>query len=152
MIHSTTILAVRHRDRAVMAGDGQVTFGQTVVKQNARKIRRLYNDKILAGWNGLAISGLVAAWQATGHPPALALAIRIANFLVESLGITRTKYIEMTVGDIGGTILRSGNFDGRGRDFSAHHLRKMFRKKTSLCAVATPQINQRELGIGITLE
>ncbi len=54
MIHSTTILAVRHRDRVVMAGDGQVTFGQTVVKQNARKIRRLYNDKILAGFAGSA--------------------------------------------------------------------------------------------------
>jgi ATP-dependent HslUV protease subunit HslV len=40
-IHSTTILAVRHRDRAVLAGDGQVTFGQTVVKHGARKIRRL---------------------------------------------------------------------------------------------------------------
>ena len=49
MFHSTTILAVRHRDRAVLAGDGQVTFGQTVVKQSARKIRRLYNDRILAG-------------------------------------------------------------------------------------------------------
>jgi ATP-dependent HslUV protease subunit HslV len=54
MIHSTTILAVRHRDRSVMAGDGQVTFGQTVVKHNARKIRRLYNDKILAGFAGSA--------------------------------------------------------------------------------------------------
>jgi len=54
MIRSTTILAVRHRDRAVMAGDGQVTFGQTVVKQNARKIRRLYNDKIIAGFAGSA--------------------------------------------------------------------------------------------------
>ena len=54
MIHSTTILAVRHRERAVMAGDGQVTFGQTVVKQTARKIRRLYNDKILAGFAGSA--------------------------------------------------------------------------------------------------
>ena len=43
--HSTTILAVRHRDRAVLAGDGQVTFGQTVVKQTAQKIRRLYNDR-----------------------------------------------------------------------------------------------------------
>ena len=40
MFHSTTILAVRHRDKAVLAGDGQVTFGQTVVKQGARKIRR----------------------------------------------------------------------------------------------------------------
>src|SRR5438046_4754558 len=54
MIHATTILAVRHRDRAVMAGDGQVTFGQTVVKQRARKIRRLYNDRILAGFAGSA--------------------------------------------------------------------------------------------------
>src|SRR5262245_22070526 len=53
-IRSTTILAVRHRDRAVMAGDGQVTFGQTVVKQRARKIRRLYNDRILAGFAGSA--------------------------------------------------------------------------------------------------
>jgi ATP-dependent HslUV protease subunit HslV len=54
MLHSTTILAVRHRDRSVMAGDGQVTFGQTVVKQSARKIRRLYGDKILAGFAGSA--------------------------------------------------------------------------------------------------
>jgi ATP-dependent HslUV protease, peptidase subunit HslV len=54
MFHATTILAVRHRDRAVLAGDGQVTFGQTVVKQGARKIRRLYNDRILAGFAGSA--------------------------------------------------------------------------------------------------
>ena len=54
MIHSTTILAVRHRDHAVLAGDGQVTFGQTVVKQRARKIRRLYNERILAGFAGSA--------------------------------------------------------------------------------------------------
>jgi ATP-dependent HslUV protease subunit HslV len=54
MIHGTTILAVRHREHAVLAGDGQVTFGQTVVKQGARKIRRLYNDRILAGFAGSA--------------------------------------------------------------------------------------------------
>jgi ATP-dependent HslUV protease subunit HslV len=54
MLHSTTILAVRHRDRAVLAGDGQVTFGQTVVKLRARKIRRLYNDRVLAGFAGSA--------------------------------------------------------------------------------------------------
>ena len=54
MFHSTTILAVRHRDRAVLAGDGQVTLGNTVVKQGARKIRRLYNDNILAGFAGSA--------------------------------------------------------------------------------------------------
>jgi ATP-dependent HslUV protease subunit HslV len=54
MFHSTTILAVRHRDHAVLAGDGQVTFGQTVVKQSAKKIRRLYNERILAGFAGSA--------------------------------------------------------------------------------------------------
>ena len=54
MFHATTVLAVRHRNQAVMASDGQVTFGNTVVKQSARKIRRLYNDKILAGFAGSA--------------------------------------------------------------------------------------------------
>jgi ATP-dependent HslUV protease, peptidase subunit HslV len=54
MFHATTVLSVRHRDEAVMASDGQVTFGNTVVKQNARKIRRLYNDRILAGFAGSA--------------------------------------------------------------------------------------------------
>src|ERR671910_962791 len=52
--HATTILAVRQDDRTVLAGDGQVPFGQTVVKQRARKIRRLYNDRILAGFAGSA--------------------------------------------------------------------------------------------------
>jgi ATP-dependent HslUV protease, peptidase subunit HslV len=54
MFHATTVLAVRHRGQAVMASDGQVTFGNTVVKQSARKIRRLYNDRILAGFAGSA--------------------------------------------------------------------------------------------------
>jgi ATP-dependent HslUV protease subunit HslV len=54
MIHATTVLAVRHNGRAVMASDGQVTFNNTVVKQGARKLRRLYNDKVLAGFAGSA--------------------------------------------------------------------------------------------------
>jgi len=54
VIHATTILAVRHDGRTVLAGDGQVTFGTTVMKHGARKIRRLYNDSILAGFAGSA--------------------------------------------------------------------------------------------------
>ncbi|HEX7087083.1 MAG TPA: ATP-dependent protease subunit HslV [Vicinamibacterales bacterium] len=54
MFHATTILGVRLNDRTVLAGDGQVTFGQTVMKQGARKIRRLYHDRILAGFAGSA--------------------------------------------------------------------------------------------------
>jgi ATP-dependent HslUV protease subunit HslV len=54
VIRATTILAVRHQDRTVMAGDGQVTLGATVLKQSAKKIRRLYNNSILAGFAGSA--------------------------------------------------------------------------------------------------
>ncbi|HKE30045.1 MAG TPA: ATP-dependent protease subunit HslV [Bryobacteraceae bacterium] len=51
-IRSTTVLCVRRDNRVVMAGDGQVTLGHEVIKGSARKIRRLYNDKILAGFAG----------------------------------------------------------------------------------------------------
>jgi ATP-dependent HslUV protease subunit HslV len=54
VIHATTILAVRHQGRTCLAGDGQVTFGTTVLKHGARKIRRLYNESILAGFAGSA--------------------------------------------------------------------------------------------------
>ncbi|EQD32894.1 Proteasome, alpha and beta subunits [mine drainage metagenome] len=48
----TTILCVRRGEQVAMGGDGQVTFGQVVLKANARKIRRLYNDRVLAGFAG----------------------------------------------------------------------------------------------------
>ena len=54
MIHATTILAVRHKNKAVLAGDGQVTLGASIVKHGAKKIRRLYNESILAGFAGSA--------------------------------------------------------------------------------------------------
>jgi len=54
VIEATTILAVRHQERTVLAGDGQVTLGSTVLKHSARKIRRLYNETILAGFAGSA--------------------------------------------------------------------------------------------------
>jgi ATP-dependent HslUV protease, peptidase subunit HslV len=54
VIHATTILAVRHQGRTVLGGDGQVTLGNAVLKHGARKIRRLYGDKILAGFAGSA--------------------------------------------------------------------------------------------------
>jgi len=51
-IRSTTVLLVRKDDHVALAGDGQVTLGETVMKGNARKVRRLYNDTILAGFAG----------------------------------------------------------------------------------------------------
>jgi ATP-dependent HslUV protease subunit HslV len=50
--HSTTILAVRHKGKVVVAGDGQVTMGNTVVKHAARKVRRLYNGRVVTGFAG----------------------------------------------------------------------------------------------------
>jgi ATP-dependent HslUV protease subunit HslV len=52
LIRSTTVLSVRRDDKVVMAGDGQVTLGDSVIKHGAKKIRRLYQDKILAGFAG----------------------------------------------------------------------------------------------------
>ncbi|MPL63282.1 ATP-dependent protease subunit ClpQ [bioreactor metagenome] len=53
MFHATTIVAVNHQGKTAIAGDGQVTFGgNTVMKHNAKKVRRLYHGKVLAGFAG----------------------------------------------------------------------------------------------------
>ncbi len=52
MFHGTTILAVRHGDHVVVVGDGQVSFGQTVLKHSARKVRKVYQDRVIAGFAG----------------------------------------------------------------------------------------------------
>lgn len=51
-IRSTTVLAIRHQGKVVMAGDGQVSLGDQVMKHSARKVRRLYQDRVLAGFAG----------------------------------------------------------------------------------------------------
>ncbi len=52
MFKGTTICCVRHKSKVALAGDGQVSLGNTVMKHSARKIRRLYQDKVLAGFAG----------------------------------------------------------------------------------------------------
>ncbi|MDX9789085.1 MAG: ATP-dependent protease subunit HslV [Desulfobacterales bacterium] len=56
--HGTTILAVRHKGKMVVAGDGQVTLQNNIIKHNARKVRRLYNDKIIVGFAGATADAL----------------------------------------------------------------------------------------------
>jgi ATP-dependent HslUV protease subunit HslV len=51
-IHSTTVLLVRKEGHVALAGDGQVTLGETIMKSSAKKVRRLYNDSIIAGFAG----------------------------------------------------------------------------------------------------
>lgn len=57
-IRSTTILSVRHEGKVVMAGDGQVSAGPTIMKRGARKVRRLHGDRVLAGFAGSTADGL----------------------------------------------------------------------------------------------
>jgi ATP-dependent HslUV protease subunit HslV len=56
--HGTTIVALRHRGRTAVAGDGQVTLNASVVKHRARKVRRIYNDAILVGFAGATADAL----------------------------------------------------------------------------------------------
>lgn len=58
MFRSTTILCIRRNDKVAIAGDGQVTVGNTIMKHNAKKIRRMYNGEILAGFAGGAADAL----------------------------------------------------------------------------------------------
>ncbi len=57
-VRATTILSVRRGDRLAIGGDGQVTMGESIIKQKAKKIRRLYGDKILAGFAGSTADAL----------------------------------------------------------------------------------------------
>src|ERR1700735_5308943 len=52
LIRSTTVLSIRRNGSVVLAGDGQVTLGESVIKHTAKKVRRMYNDKIIAGFAG----------------------------------------------------------------------------------------------------
>lgn len=56
--HGTTVCCVRRNDQVALAGDGQVTLGNTVMKAGARKVRRMYNDRVLAGFAGSSADGL----------------------------------------------------------------------------------------------
>jgi ATP-dependent HslUV protease subunit HslV len=57
-IHATTILAVRHKGKAAMAGDGQVTLNNTIIKHHAKKVRKIYQGKIIVGFAGATADAL----------------------------------------------------------------------------------------------
>ena len=114
-MHGTTILAVRHKGSVVMAGDGQVSVGNAVVKHTARKIRRLAQGRVLAGFAG-------------GTADALTLCEKFEKKLEEYNGNLRRAAVElardwranrvlrrlealMAVADREGSLLISGNGD-----------------------------------------
>jgi len=78
--HATTVACVRHKGRVALAGDGQVSIGQTIVKAGARKVRKVYQGRVLAGFAGAAADAftLFAKFEAKleehrGHLPRAAV-------------------------------------------------------------------------------
>lgn len=65
-MHGTTILGICHGGKVVLAGDGQVTLNNTVIKHHARKVRRIYNDRILVGFAGATADALTLSEKLEG--------------------------------------------------------------------------------------
>ena len=104
-MHGTTVLCVRRDNKVVITADGQVTMGEHVMKHTARKTRRLFSDKILAGFAGCA--WVVWDWVASGFGPLheiravlfwsmwlfIGIQVTFASFFLSMLGISRGTYI-----------------------------------------------------------
>jgi ATP-dependent HslUV protease subunit HslV len=114
-ICSTTILCVRRGGKVVMAGDGQVTLGQEVLKSTAKKLRRLYNDKIIAGFAGSTADAfaLFARFEAKLEQFNGNLARSVVELAKEWRTDRVLRHLEalLLVADLNNTYIVSGNGD-----------------------------------------
>jgi ATP-dependent HslUV protease subunit HslV len=114
-ILSTTILCVRRGGKVVMAGDGQVTLGQEVLKSTAKKLRRLYNDKIIAGFAGSTADAfaLFARFEAKLEQFNGNLARSVVELAKEWRTDRVLRHLEalLLVADLNNTYIVSGNGD-----------------------------------------
>jgi ATP-dependent HslUV protease, peptidase subunit HslV len=112
--HSTTIIAVRREGHLAIAGDGQVTLGNTVMKGNARKVRRLYNGKVLAGFAGGTADAFTLFERFEGklekYGNLTRAAIELAKDWRSDRYLRRLEAL-LLVGDPGGLFIISGNGD-----------------------------------------
>jgi len=114
-MHGTTVLAVRRDGRVVIGGDGQVTLGNTVMKGNARKVRRLYQNKVIAGFAGGTADAFTLFERFEGklekHGGNLTrAAVELAKDWRTDRLLRRLEAL-LIVADLGATLLLSGNGD-----------------------------------------
>ncbi len=114
-MHGTTVLAVRRNGRVVIGGDGQVTLGNTVMKGNARKLRRLYQSKVIAGFAGGTADAFTLFERFEGklekHGGNLTrAAVELAKDWRTDRLLRRLEAL-LIVADLGTTLILSGNGD-----------------------------------------
>jgi ATP-dependent HslUV protease subunit HslV len=114
-MHGTTVLCVRRESKVVMAGDGQVTLGETIIKQTARKIRRLFSDKVLAGFAGSTADALSLFERFEGklqehHGNLQRAAVELAKEWRKDRALRHLEAL-LIVADAKSTFLLSGNGD-----------------------------------------
>ena len=114
-LHGTTVLAVRRNSRVVIGGDGQVTLGSTVLKGNARKVRRLYQNKVIAGFAGGTADAFTLFERFEGklekHGGNLTrAAVELAKDWRTDRLLRRLEAL-LIVADLGATLILSGNGD-----------------------------------------
>ena len=119
----TTILTVRRRGNVVMAGDGQVSLGDTVVKGNAKKVRRVYHDKVIAGFAGGTADAFTLFERFEGqlekhHGNLTRAAVELAKDWRTDRALRRLEAL-LLVADAGSSLMISGNGDVIEPEFDA---------------------------------
>jgi ATP-dependent HslUV protease, peptidase subunit HslV len=155
--HSTTILAVRRDGVLALGGDGQVTLGNTVMKSNARKVRRLYEGKVLAGFAGGTADAFTLFERFEGKLQKFGnltrAAIELAKDWRQDRYLRRLEAL-LLVGDPGSLYVISGNGDviepelplaaiGSGGPFAQSAARALFENTT----LSAREIVEKSLGI-----
>ena len=155
--HSTTILAVRRDGKLSLGGDGQVTLGNTVMKGNARKVRRLYDDKVLAGFAGGTADAFTLFERFEGKLQKFGnltrAAIELAKDWRQDRYLRRLEAL-LLVGDTANLYVISGNGDviepeqplaaiGSGGPFAQSAARALFENS----AMSAREIVEKSLGI-----
>jgi ATP-dependent HslUV protease subunit HslV len=119
----TTILAVRRGGDVVMAGDGQISLGDTVVKGNAKKVRRVYHDKIIAGFAGGTADAFTLFERFEGqldkhHGNLIRAAVELAKDWRTDRALRRLEAL-LLVADASSSLMVSGNGDVIEPEFDA---------------------------------